>query len=88
MVEFTFLEVHLDGAEFTANAPFADRSEAAETEEAESGVAGEDDGGFDPLPALLALGVLVLVVAVIRKLVGGGGADLDLDEDDLLADEE
>ncbi|WP_459191402.1 hypothetical protein [Halosimplex sp. J119] len=76
MVEITFLEVHLDGAEFTANAPgsggFSDEDGATD----ETGLgSGESDtgGGSSPLPSLLAFVGLVVAVVVVRRLLGGSG---------------
>ncbi|MFB6141328.1 MAG: hypothetical protein ABEJ26_12955 [Halosimplex sp.] len=84
MAKFTFLEVHLDGADITANAPF---SQGESPEDAgdlgglsfggddESGEA-EPTGGSDgssPLPVVLAVVGLVLGIVVIRRILGGSG---------------
>jgi len=79
MAKVTLFELHLDGAEFTANAPaFGSAEEEAETESAESG------GRLGSV--LLAVGVLAVlaVVAVALKKRLGGSEDapsLDLDEE-------
>lgn len=80
MVQLTLFEIHLDGSEFTANAPFSSAS-AEEAEEAEDGDWEEfgseaEGGGPNPLKlAVLALVVSVVVTVVVRKLVGGDEAD-------------
>ena len=64
MVDITLFELHLDGSEFTANAPGVGGSDEAETD--------RDDGGapLGPL-AVLALVVLVVVAVAAKKLRGG-----------------
>jgi len=73
MVDITLFELHLDGAEFTANAP-------------DSGLPGESDGeesdsGGAPLGlfAVLALVVLVVVAVAVKKM-GGSDDDAVIDE--------
>jgi MYXO-CTERM domain-containing protein len=69
MVELTLFEIHLDGSEFTANAPFTS-GESDDSDDFE--VASEGDSG-GPNPAKAVLGLLVLVVALVlvRRLVSG-----------------
>jgi len=64
MVDITIFELHLDGSEFTANAPGITGSEAEETDEEESGA---PFGLF----AIAALVVLVVVALVVKKRGGG-----------------
>ncbi|WP_276271854.1 hypothetical protein [Haloarcula litorea] len=80
MAKFTLLEVHLDGAEFTANAPGVDGA-GSDTENGESGD-DEGDGGTGglPLAALLLLALTVVAVVAVSKLLGH-----DEDEDALEA---
>ena len=72
MVDITLVELHLDGAEFTANAPGSGASDDIETESA--------DGTSPPL-GVVALAALLLLtaVAVAAKKLGG-----DDDESDTL----
>lgn len=80
MVEITLFEFHLDGSEFTANAPFS----AAESPEEDAdgllrrGSDGDergaaDDGGrrLGPLPAIAVLVAVVVLFVVGRRLLGG-----------------
>jgi hypothetical protein len=67
MVEFTFFEIHLDGAEFTANAPFssADAEDAEDADWDDFDVDADTDGsGPNPGAAVFAV--------VIKKVFGGG----------------
>ncbi|WP_324662456.1 hypothetical protein [Haloarcula sediminis] len=68
MVDITLFELHLDGSEFTANAPGVGESDEAETD--------TDDSGGAPLGllAVLALVVLVVVAVAAKKLRGGDDA--------------
>ena len=62
MAKFTLFELHLDGAEFTANAPaFGSPDDEAESE--------SDESGGRLGAALLAVGALagLAVVAVVAK---------------------
>jgi hypothetical protein len=68
MTKITFFELHLDGAEFTANAPGTGADEA---DEADVAVGATDESGGSPLIALLGLVVLVGVAVAVKKLLGG-----------------
>lgn len=64
MVDITLFELHLDGSEFTANAPGVGTSEG-EPDDSDSG------GARLGLVAGLALVVLVVVAAVAAKKLAG-----------------
>ncbi|MDS0258949.1 hypothetical protein NDI56_06035 [Haloarcula sp. S1CR25-12] len=68
MVDITLFEVHLDGSEFTANAPGVGGSDEEATDESDS------DGAPLGLFAVLAL-VVLAVAAVAAKKMGGGSDD-------------
>jgi hypothetical protein len=85
-MELTLLELSLDDAEITANAPFSDRrgpaSEPADADEAtehvEGGRAAEDggDGSFGLLAGAVLLGVaLAVAVALKRRRSKEGSVD-------------
>lgn len=87
MVRFTLLEVNLDSAEFTANAPFSSDSatESAEEtveealgEEAASGTGTSSVGGI-----LLGLVALIGVAAVAKKLMSRRGGESTEEEMDV-----
>ena len=77
MAKFTLLEVHLDGSEVTANAPFSTKRDAESPTESESAPvdvetpADESDGVGGPGAVILGLVVLVVAVVVLRRLLGG-----------------
>ena len=73
MVDITLFELHLDGSEFTANAPGVGLTD----EEPD-----ESDGGGAPLGlfAILALVVLVVAAVAVKKFAGGDDEALDVDE--------
>jgi len=74
MVDITLFELHLDGAEFTANAP---NSGVLDDEDVE-----ESEGGGAPLGLFAVLALVVLVVAAVAaKKLGGGDEDTALDEE-------
>lgn len=75
MAEFTFLEVHLDGAEFSPNAPFS-KTTASDGPDVEVGSIG-DEAGRSRKPWLATLiGLLFLVVvAIVAKKKLGSDAD-------------
>ena len=93
MARFTFLEVHFDGAEFTANAPFSSAQTPEDApglgglplgaegdESAESQDAGEESGGLGAVPVVLSvLGLALVLVLVLRRILGGSGEPV-LDE--------
>ncbi|AJF26987.1 hypothetical protein JZX76_04520 [Haloarcula hispanica] len=91
MAEFTLLELHLDGAEFTANAPFSstdddDESERksrwsrSRTDEQSDETDVEADGGRNVGRfALAVFGAVALVAVVLRLYLGGSDGD-DSDE--------
>ena len=87
MVDLTILEVHLDGAELTANAPFSDKAKSTSSGSA-GGVFGNDEeseieaegssGGASPLVSVVAfLGLVVLTVVMRRVLDGSSEPVLD-----------
>jgi hypothetical protein len=94
MAKFTLLEINLDGAQLTANAPFSDGSEHpdalpgdaakgdATTAEAEEGEAGTKRPWLAALVGLLFLAVLAVLA---KKKLGGGSDDpeVGLDEPDI-----
>jgi len=65
MVDITLFELHLDGAEFTANAPGSGAGEADGDE------ASESDGAPLGLFAMVALVVLAVVAVAVKKRGGG-----------------
>jgi hypothetical protein len=81
MAKFTLLEVHLEDASFTANAPYSGASGEEAVEEGdetdEDAAAGADDSG-GPGKALVGLLVVVAILALAylgsRRL--GGGEDV------------
>lgn len=72
MAKFTLFELHLEGAQFTANAPYSGESAEAEGSEIEIEDEEEAAGGF-PFGLLAALGVIAAVVSlvVVKKVLGG-----------------
>jgi hypothetical protein len=92
MVQFTFLELHLDDASLSANTPFGSRKAAdetrAESSDLEISAGGSDDesgGGPGFLPPLVGLVVLVGLAIAVRKLVGG---DADEEPEPVVESEE
>ncbi|MGB9932254.1 hypothetical protein [Haloarcula amylolytica] len=92
MAEFTLLEVHLDGAEFTANAPFSSTDDDDESERKSRWSRSRTDEPSDEIDteagggrrvgrlALAVLGVVAVVAVLLRLYLGGSeGAD-DSDE--------
>jgi len=88
MVDLTILEVHLDGAEFTANAPFSDETESTSggstggvfgTEDESEMEDGESGGGAGPLSVVFAFVGLIVLTVVLRRVLGGSGEPV-LDE--------
>ena len=88
MVDLTVLEVHLDGAELTANAPFSDKpkptsggsagSVFGNGEESEMEAEGSS-GGASPLVSVVAFLGLVVLTVVLRRVLGGSSESV-LDE--------
>ena len=67
MAEFTFLELHLDDATITNNAPYSGADpDAADDQETEGG---------SSLPGLLVLGVVLAVAALAVVKLKAGGED-------------
>ncbi|WP_255195758.1 hypothetical protein [Halorarius litoreus] len=88
MAKFTFLEVHLDGAKFTANAPGGKIEEPDEEPEVSVGEVGDEassSGKGKWVAALVGLLFLVAVAAVAKKKLGGDADDPEIPE---LADRE
>ncbi|ELZ24936.1 hypothetical protein C475_11885 [Halosimplex carlsbadense 2-9-1] len=83
MAKFTLLEVHLDGAEFTANAPYSDGEpdEGADGLDAlpfgesdgEAAETAADDGGSSPFAIILTFAGMILAVVALRRILGGSG---------------
>jgi hypothetical protein len=83
MAKFTLLELHLDDAEFTANAPYSE----GESDEDADGFGGlpfgesgrdeatesTDDGGASPFGIVVAFAGLVLFAVAVRRVLGGSG---------------
>jgi len=92
MAEFTLLEVHLDGAEFTANAPFSssdnDDESASKSRWSRSRTSETNDETDDEPSsgrsvgrlALVALGVVAVVALGLRLYLGGSDGADDSDE--------
>ena len=73
MAKFTFLELHLDGAQISANAPFSSQSDADVDDALESDSDdAEDDGGLPLLAPVLGLVVLAVVAVAVKHLLDGG----------------
>lgn len=84
MAKITLLELHLDDASLTANAPFSSRGKDVEAAE----------GPFDDetssrkgslVAAVVGLVFLVAVAYVVRKRVLSGGTDEELEIDEIEA---
>ncbi len=67
MAKFTLIELHLDDATLTANAPFSGEEEEAVTEDGETE---RDEGGPPVVPILGLIGLVVVAVALRRFLSG------------------
>lgn len=85
MARFTLLELHLDGAQFTANAPFSGEESpegiGKSIEERVGSKSKSESAGrrsSSSLPGIL-LGIVALVglAAVVRRLLSRDGASLD-----------
>jgi len=82
MAKFTLLEVHLDGSEFTANAPYSkSEDEAADgfdglpfgESDDETAETATDDGGTNPFGIALTFAGMILAVVALRRVLGGSG---------------
>lgn len=87
MAKFTFLEVHLDGAEFTANAPLSNSGGGEEGEadpDIEVGEVGDEEPGGKGkwVAALVGLVFLVVVAAAAKKKLGGSDEVPELEDTD------
>ena len=87
MAKFTLLEVHLEDASFTANAPYSgEGSEGSESdsEDEEEGAAA-DSGSGGPGRALVGLLVVVAILALAylgsRRLGGDDVPDVAVEEE-------
>jgi hypothetical protein len=81
MAKFTLLEVHLEDASFTANAPYSGSSGEEAEEEREAAAPEDDSGGRGKaLVGLLAV-VAVLALAYLgsRRLGGGDVPDVEVE---------
>jgi len=69
MVELTLFEIHLEGSDFTANAPYSNgEPDESDDFDVASGAESEDP---NPAKAVVGLLLLVVVLVVVRRLVGG-----------------
>jgi hypothetical protein len=83
MVEFTFLELHFEDSDLTANAPYSHGEkdvDAGDEPPAEESASGSKKGPI--LALLIGLCFSVAVAYVVRKRVLAGGEDEGSDEDD------
>ena len=79
MVDITFLELHLDDSNLTANAPFSSgRKEVAASNESPEPESSSSKGKL--VGALVGLVFLAAVAFVVRKKVAGGGDDAEGEE--------
>ncbi|PSP94406.1 hypothetical protein BRC91_06355 [Halobacteriales archaeon QS_4_62_28] len=79
MSKFTLLELHVDDATMSANAPFLSSSaedEASEVADGEGGTSESDSDGGLPLGAL-TLGLALVLAVVFWLQRGGGSADIE-----------
>ena len=81
MVEFTFLEIHLEEADFTANAPYSYGEKDVEAGEGPPPESDESRKGT-ALAAVVGLVFLAVVAVLARRRYLDGEADdeFDLDE--------
>lgn len=85
MVNFTLIELHLDDAQLTANAPGSGGGPSLDllsgSEGEESGDAGsQESSGGSKLPLLVGLVFLVAVAAVARRKMSTGDAAPELED--------
>jgi hypothetical protein len=81
-MDLTLLEIHLDDASFTANAPFSDDSSEAEPAAATATEsAGDEDGGDlrTLVPFLVGLGALAGIAYLVRRLRRGGETGTEIE---------
>ncbi|MFB6224513.1 MAG: hypothetical protein ABEH86_12685 [Haloarcula sp.] len=79
MAEFTLLELHLDGAEFTANAPFSSADDESEStsrwsRRSETTSETDDDSSSSSkwgLLAVLGIGALAVGAVAVSRFLGG-----------------
>jgi MYXO-CTERM domain-containing protein len=72
-MDLTLLEVHLDGASFTANAPLSGESESAVE------ASGDDDAGPPLLPFVVGVVALAGLAYLVRRWRAGGAKPADLE---------
>jgi len=72
MVDITVLELHLHDAEFTANAPFSDDSEADDGTEGGEGAGGRSVG---LLGVVVGLCTLALLAVGLKRLLSDATAE-------------
>lgn len=70
-MDLTILEVHLDDASFSANAPFAGQEEAGDAEPEPTADAGSAEGSRSVAPLVVGLVVLAAAALAARRLMGG-----------------
>jgi hypothetical protein len=74
-MDLTLLEVHLDDASFTANAPLSGQSEATPAADTDD----DGDGGPPLLPFVVGLVALAALGYVVRRWRSGGSVDAELE---------
>ncbi|MEF8856780.1 MAG: hypothetical protein V5A16_05095 [Haloplanus sp.] len=77
-MDLTLLEVHLDEATFTANAPLSGESEAAPAAE----TADDGDGGPPLLAFVVGLVTLAVLGYLVRRWRSSGSHDPDISDVD------
>lgn len=77
MVDVTFLELHLDDSNLTANAPYSDRKKRITSSDDAPAEGGRASKG-SAVAALIGLVFLVAVTVVVkRKFLGGDGDEAE-----------
>lgn len=76
-MDLTILEVHLDDASFSANAPFAGREDHDESDSEPTGESGHAAEGRSVAPLVVGLVVLAVAALAARKLLGGDSGEIE-----------
>jgi hypothetical protein len=74
-MDLTLLEIHLDDARFTANAPLSGESEASPAADADE----DSDGGPPLFPFVVGLVALAALAYVVRRWRSGGSVDAEIE---------